>query len=43
MHRDLGDVYVDDGRFAEHYDRRAPGLAAWVRAAVHADADRLEG
>ncbi len=43
MHRALGDMYVDDERFSAHYDGRAPGLAAYVRDAVHANADRLGG
>lgn len=43
MHRALGDMYVDDERFSAHYDGRAPGLAAYLRDAVHANADRLGG
>lgn len=43
MHRCLGDLYVDDERFARYYDDREPGLAGWVRDAVHADAERQEG
>ena len=42
MHRGLGDLYVDDPRFAAHYDAHEPGLAQWVRDAVHANADRVE-
>ena len=40
IHRGLGDMYVADPRFTAHYDDRAPGLAAFVHAAVHANADR---
>ena len=42
MHRGLGDMYVADPRFTAHYDAHAPGLAQWVRDAVHANADRAE-
>ncbi len=42
MHRGLGDMYVADPRFTAHYDRLEPGLAQWVREAVHANADRFE-
>lgn len=41
MHRDLGDMYVGDPRFAKTYDDVAPGLAAYLRDAIHANADRL--
>ena len=40
IHRGLGDMYVADPRFTAHYDDRAPGLAAFVHAAVHANAER---
>jgi DNA-binding transcriptional MerR regulator len=40
MHRSLADMYVEDPRFALHYEAVAPGLAAYVREAVHANADR---
>ena len=43
MHRGLGDMYVADERFTAHYDSVAPGLAAYVRDAVHANADRQQG
>lgn len=39
MHRALGDMYVADARFAAHYDEVAPGLARYVRDAIHANAD----
>ncbi len=40
MHRGLADMYVADPRFTAHYDKLAVGLAAFVRDAVHANADR---
>jgi DNA-binding transcriptional MerR regulator len=43
MHRNLGEMYVADPRFAKHYDDRAPGLAAYVRDAIAANADRAKG
>jgi MerR family transcriptional regulator, thiopeptide resistance regulator len=42
MHRGLGDMYVADPRFTATYDDLEPGLAAWVRDAVHANADRQD-
>jgi hypothetical protein len=33
---------VADPRFAKTYDDREPGLAAYVRAAIHANADRQD-
>lgn len=39
MHRALGDMYVEDQRFAAHYDQLAPGLAEFVRDAITANAD----
>lgn len=36
LHQGLAQLYVEDARFAAHYDRRAPGLAAFVSAAIHA-------
>jgi hypothetical protein len=39
--RGLGDLYVDDGRFAAHHDRVRPGLARFLRDAMHVYADRL--
>ena len=38
-HRALADMYVGDERFTAHYERVAPGLAQYVRDAVHANAD----
>ena len=43
IHRGLADMYVADPRFTEHYERQAPGLAGYVRAAIHANADRAGG
>lgn len=40
VHRGLGEMYVADPRFAEHYDAIAPGLALYVSAAVVANARR---
>jgi len=40
MHRALGDMYVADERFTAHYEAVAPGLARYVRDAIHANADR---
>jgi len=42
MHRGLADMYVADPRFTAHYDDRAPGLAVYVRDAIHANADRAD-
>jgi DNA-binding transcriptional MerR regulator len=38
MHRNLGDMYVTDPRFTATYDKTAPGLAAYVRDAIAANA-----
>jgi MerR family transcriptional regulator, thiopeptide resistance regulator len=40
-HKELGDMYVADPRFAANYEQVAEGLAAYVRDAVHANAERL--
>ena len=42
MHRRMGEMYVADPRFAENYERVAPGLAAYVREANAANADAQE-
>jgi hypothetical protein len=42
MHRCLGDMYVADERFTATYEQVAPGLAGWLRDAIHANADRAE-
>jgi len=38
MHRGLGEMYVADERFAANYESVAPGLAAFVRDAIAANA-----
>lgn len=43
FHRHLGGLYVADPRFTKTHEDLAPGLAAHVRAAIHANADRQEG
>lgn len=40
FHRGLADLYVADPRFTKTYDDIVPGLAAYVREAIHANADR---
>jgi DNA-binding transcriptional MerR regulator len=40
MHRGLADMYVADERFTATYEKVEPGLAAYVREAIHANADR---
>lgn len=40
MQRGLADMYVADPRFTKTYEDIAPGLAAYVRQAIHANADR---
>jgi len=40
IHRGLADMYVSDARFTERYEQIAPGLAGYLRAAIHANADR---
>ncbi len=38
MQTGLAEMYVADPRFTEHYEKRAPGLAAYVRDAIIANA-----
>ena len=38
MHRALGEMYVADPRFAVNYEKVEPGLAAYVRDAIAANA-----
>ena len=38
MHRGLGEMYVADDRFAQVYEREAPGLAAYFHDAILANA-----
>jgi DNA-binding transcriptional MerR regulator len=40
MHRNLGNMYVEDPRFAANYDKLAPGLERYVAAAIAANAAR---
>src|SRR5450631_35864 len=40
VHRNLGDMYLADPRFTKNYEDIAPGLAQYVRDAIHANADR---
>ena len=40
LHRGLGDMYVADPRFTANYDTDHPGLAQYIRDAIHANADR---
>jgi hypothetical protein len=40
LHRILGGMYVADPRFTKTYEDMAPGLAQYVRDAIHANADR---
>ncbi|HTJ35882.1 MAG TPA: TipAS antibiotic-recognition domain-containing protein [Dactylosporangium sp.] len=40
IHRGLGDMYVADPRFTANYDTEHPGLAQYIRDAIHANADR---
>ena len=42
MHRGLGAMYVDDLRFTANIDKTAPGLAAYLREAIIANANRME-
>ena len=40
LHRCIADTYVSDERFTATYDAFAPGLAVYLRDAIHANADR---
>lgn len=42
-HRGLAEMYVTDQRFTETIDGYAPGLAAYLREAILANADRATG
>ena len=42
FHRNLADMYLADPRFTTTYDEIRPGLAQYVRDAIHANADRQE-
>lgn len=39
-HVRLAEAYVSDPRFTAHYGEREPGLAAFVRAAIRANAEQ---
>jgi DNA-binding transcriptional MerR regulator len=43
IHRGLGEMYVDDPRFSATYEKVAPGLAAYLRDAIAANAERNGG
>lgn len=45
FHRNLGDMYVSDHRYIATYDESfgLPGLAAYCREAIHANANRAGG
>ena len=43
MHVGLGNMYVADPRFAEYYEKYAPGLAVFLKSAIHANRERHEG
>jgi MerR family transcriptional regulator, thiopeptide resistance regulator len=40
IHQGLGEMYTADPRFAQNYDAVAPGLSAYIRDAITANADR---
>ncbi|HEY8652884.1 MAG TPA: MerR family transcriptional regulator [Dermatophilaceae bacterium] len=42
-HRNLGDMYLADPRFTKTYEDIRPGMAQYVRDAIHANADRAAG
>jgi MerR family transcriptional regulator, thiopeptide resistance regulator len=42
FHRGLADMYVDDPRFTATFDAVAPGLATYLREAIHANAARAQ-
>lgn len=43
MHEGLAEMYEADPRFREHYEKRAPGLAAFVATSIRANRRRGEG
>jgi DNA-binding transcriptional MerR regulator len=43
IHRGLGEMYVTDPRFTKYYEAAAPGLAAYLRDAILANAGRADG
>lgn len=42
FHRNLGDMYIADPRYTATYEEIRPGLAQYIRDAIHANADRQE-
>jgi TipAS antibiotic-recognition domain. len=40
FHRGLGDMYLADPRFTKTYEDMRPGMAQYVRDAIHGNADR---
>jgi len=42
IYRGLADMYVNDYRFTENIDKRQPGLAAFMREAMHIHCDRTD-
>jgi MerR family transcriptional regulator, thiopeptide resistance regulator len=40
FHRGLGDMYLADPRFTKTYEDIRPGMAQYIRDAIHANADR---
>jgi len=43
FHRGLGDMYLADPRFTKTYEDIRPGMAQYIRDAIHANADRAAG
>lgn len=43
IYRSLADTYAEDERFAQNYERVRPGLAEFMRRAMHVYCDNLEG
>jgi DNA-binding transcriptional MerR regulator len=42
MHAGLGSMYAADPRFTEYYEKYAPGLAEFIKSAIHANRERHE-
>jgi len=42
MHAGLGSMYVADPRFTGYYEKYAPGLAEFIKSAIHANRERHE-
>jgi MerR family transcriptional regulator, thiopeptide resistance regulator len=40
FHRNLGDMYIADPRFTKTYEDIRPGMAQYIRDAIHANSDR---